>query len=44
MNTTVPIGRAMNASAKTVNDSSVPSSGDTNGKKTSGNTSTDAMP
>jgi hypothetical protein len=34
----------MNASEKTANDHSVPSSRDSNGKKMYGNTSTDAMP
>ncbi len=44
MNTTVPIGRAMNANEKTKNESSVPSRRDSNGKKMKGNTSTEAMP
>ena len=44
MNTTVPIGRAMNANEKTTNESSVPSRRDSNGKNMKGNTSTDAMP
>ena len=36
MNTTVPIGRAMNASEKTANESSVPSRRDSNGKNMNG--------
>ena len=43
MKTTVPIGRAMNASAKTANEISVASRGVVNGKNTRGNTSTEAM-
>ena len=44
MNTIDPIGRAMNANEKMVNEYSVPSRRDSNGKNMKGNTSTDAMP
>ncbi len=44
IDTIVPIGRAMNASAKIANAYSVPSSFASYGKNTDGNTSTDAMP
>ena len=40
----VPTGRAINASANTAKAASMPSSVDRNGKKTCGNTSTQAMP
>ena len=44
MNSTVPIGRATNASEKIANDHSVPCSRSMNGKNTAGNTSADAIP
>ena len=44
MNTIVPTGRAMKANEKTTNEYSVAFRRDSKGKKTAGNTSTDAMP
>ncbi len=44
MNSTDPIGRAMNASANTANDSSIPVSRSYSGNISCGKTSTEAMP
>ncbi len=43
-NSTVPSGRAMNASANTANEYRVACSGSAKGKNTFGNTSAEAMP